>query len=116
MRWSIAEKVRATVGAAAGPRFHLRLRARAARDVTEQTVTLRVNGHDLGALPIGQNWDVLVWDIPGEIVHAEALNELVFVPRVTATPASQQGQASRDRRQLGLAFDWLDVVIAREGD
>lgn len=116
MRWSVADRITVLLGPGQADTFVVTLGARAFAGVADQTVSLRVNGADCGPVPLGPDWSVARWTVPGRLVKGGWVNELAFVPRGTARPADLPGATSADRRTLGIGLDWLQIeaVAPRE--
>ncbi|TET50156.1 MAG: hypothetical protein E3J64_08615 [Anaerolineales bacterium] len=93
-----------------GESHDYRLTVRALAYPAEQELTIRVGGRDLGQVDLSQGWEEHSVVVPTDLVPGGEVIEIELVHSRTASPYTETGGETTDRRQLAAAYDWICLV------
>jgi hypothetical protein len=107
--WSVGPRsVIAGVLAPLPKPYQLDVRSSAYHPLVPLTVTLRVNGTNVGTAIVNKKAEDASWTIPAKVLRAGA-NEFVFEYQQTAQP-SKQNPDNKDERELAMRYYSLSLL------
>lgn len=87
----------------------VRLRARPMFGLESQSLSLWINGRNLGTRTMPPEWVELTWEVPAEVLRGGDNIDLAIEVGQMLSPADRPGSVSSDQRTLGAALDLLTV-------